>query len=116
MQIHAVRERFGRMIELNIAVDRSDGNIDIAKPLAFETIEDGMFYAGAPAVVLSDSQAQLLMDELWNCGVRPSEGSGSAGSLAATERHLGDMQKIAFKLLGEEIDLADQSRRKGAIK
>ena len=39
------------------------------------------------------------MDELWRCGLRPSEGTGSAGSLAATERHLKDMQAIAFDLL-----------------
>jgi hypothetical protein len=39
------------------------------------------------------------MDELWRVGLRPTEGSGSAGSLAATERHLSDMQRIAFKLL-----------------
>lgn len=40
------------------------------------------------------------MDQLWNCGLRPTEGSGSAGSLAATQRHLEDMRKIAFNTLG----------------
>lgn len=30
---------------------------------------------------------------------RPTEGTGSAGALAATERHLKDMQTIAFRLL-----------------
>ena len=44
----------------------------------------------------------MLMDELWQCGFRPSEGSGSAGSLAATERHLRDMQAIAMGLLRKE--------------
>lgn len=52
-----------------------------------------------PAAYLDRSSCQQLMDELWRVGVRPSEGSGSAGSLAATERHLGDMQKIAMGLL-----------------
>jgi len=40
--------------------------------------------------------AQVLMDDLWRCGIRPTEGAGSAGSLAATERHLADLQKIVF--------------------
>lgn len=40
--------------------------------------------------------ALKLMDDLWVCGLRPSEGSGSAGALAATERHLGDMRRIVF--------------------
>lgn len=39
------------------------------------------------------------MDALWHCGLRPSEGTGSAGSLAATEKHLKDMRAIAFDLL-----------------
>jgi len=30
---------------------------------------------------------------------KSAEGTGSAGSLAATERHLSDMQRIAFTLL-----------------
>lgn len=42
------------------------------------------------------------MDELWTCGLRPSEGTGSAGSLAATERHLKDMQVIAMGLLKKD--------------
>lgn len=43
--------------------------------------------------------AQELMDSLWQCGLRPSEGSGSAGALAATERHLADMRQIAFHFM-----------------
>ena len=39
-------------------------------------------------IVLRPEQAQELMDSLWQCGVRPVQGSGSAGSLAATEAHL----------------------------
>jgi len=47
--------------------------------------------------------AQNLMDELWKCGLRPTEGKGSAGSLAATERHLEDMRRLAFhKILKEK--------------
>ncbi len=47
---------------------------------------------------LTDEAAQQLMDELWRCGLRPTEGSGSAGSLAATERHLEDMRALVFKV------------------
>lgn len=52
-----------------------------------------------PSVLLQDTEAQLLMDDLWSSGIRPTEGSGSAGSLKATENHLNDMRKIAFDLL-----------------
>jgi len=50
-----------------------------------------------PTFSLRDEQAQNLIDELWRVGFRPSEGSGSAGSLAATERHLADMRHLVFK-------------------
>jgi hypothetical protein len=80
-------------------------------------LQDGRYAAGAPPVMrtleigeavweptarLSMHAAQQLIDELWACGLRPSEGSGSAGSLAATERHLKDMQAIAMGLLRKE--------------
>ena len=45
---------------------------------------------------LESDQAQILMDDLWNCGLRPSEGSGSAGAMKAVQDHLADMKKIAF--------------------
>jgi hypothetical protein len=46
---------------------------------------------------LSPTETQELMDNLWSCGFRPSEGTGSAGSLAATERHLEDMRRLVFE-------------------
>jgi hypothetical protein len=51
----------------------------------------------APTFSLQTEEAQQLMDELWHCGLRPTDGSGSAGSLAATERHLKDLQRLVFK-------------------
>ena len=53
-----------------------------------------------PTVRLRMEKGQELMDTLWRFGLRPTEGSGSAGSLAATEKHLQDMRVIAFKKLG----------------
>jgi hypothetical protein len=50
-----------------------------------------------PTFTLKDEECQNLIDELWRVGFRPSEGSGSAGSLAATERHLADMRHLVFK-------------------
>ncbi len=52
-----------------------------------------------PFLKLSPTSAQELMDGLWDCGIRPSEGSGSAGALLATQKHLKDMQTLVFKLI-----------------
>lgn len=53
----------------------------------------------SPTLCLNEITAQRLMDQLWHCGLRPTEGSGSSGSLAATQRHLEDMRTIAFSQL-----------------
>lgn len=52
-----------------------------------------------PVFSLPYENAQLLIDELWNCGLRPTEGTGSAGALAATQSHLKDMQELAKRFL-----------------
>lgn len=50
-----------------------------------------------PDIMLPMESAQKLMDQLWDCGLRPTEGSGSAGSFSAQGRHLDDMRRIVFK-------------------
>lgn len=49
-----------------------------------------------PTIRLSMTDAQVLMDDLWHAGLRPTEGTGSAGALAATQGHLNDMRKLVF--------------------
>ena len=68
--------------------------------IEYEKYEDGM---ETPSFIsLGRTEAQVLMDDLWASGYRPTEGAGSAGSLRATEKHLADMRKIAFKQLDME--------------
>lgn len=99
--VYCERRRFGDTVEVSL-VQRFDNFIQVAKPVVFEKAGENDFYT-EPALVLKNDVAQELMDELWRCGLRPSEGSGSAGSLAATERHLSDMKKIAFDLLERSL-------------
>lgn len=73
----------------------------VARPVVFERLAFD-FAIVEPMLRLGIQQAQQLMDELWQCGLRPSEGTGSAGSLAATERHLKDMQAVAMGLLRKD--------------
>ena len=49
------------------------------------------------AMNLSMDMAQELMDSLWECGVRPKEGQGSAGQMESVKYHLEDMRKLVFK-------------------
>ena len=54
------------------------------------------------ALVLRNEEAQALMDDLWNSGIRPTEGAGTAGAMRAAERHIADLRAVAFKTLGIE--------------
>lgn len=67
----------------------------LAQPLMFKVIEPGTRVE--PFATLNIQSAQRLMDELWQCGLRPTEGAGSAGAMAATQRHLEDMRKLVFE-------------------
>lgn len=70
----------------------------VPEPLVMRDADPGEF--AEPFVRIDRSEAQELMDSLWQCGIRPTEGTGSAGSLAATQKHLEDMRTIAFRALG----------------
>jgi len=77
-------------------------HVDMAQPLVFERMPDNAAIITTPFMQLTIDQATQLMNELWHCGVRPSRSADSAtGQLAAMDDHLGDMRKIAFKLLDD---------------
>ena len=52
-----------------------------------------------PLVHLSPHAAQKLMDDLWTCGLRPSDGTDNLGQLQATQQHLADMRRLTFSRL-----------------
>lgn len=64
--------------------------------LYFEEMDIGDPVQIDASLRISLEAAQTLMDDLWACGVRPTEGKGSAGALSATERHLEDMRALVF--------------------
>lgn len=66
---------------------------------------DPMGMVSSPSLPMSIQTAQNLMDELWNTGLRPTEGSGSAGAMAAQGKHLEDMRAIVFGTKSYYADL-----------
>lgn len=100
--MEARRADYGRYIELRMAFTSpsDEDTMMVAQPIEFKAVPAGD-YTGA-TLLLQPEEAQTMMDSLWDAGIRPTEGSGSAGSLAATERHLKDMQAIAMGLLRKD--------------
>ena len=71
-----------------------------------------------PFMRLNVDEAQNLIDTLWDCGLRPSEGTGSAGAFAATQAHLSDMRIITnaalIKCGLKELALLEHKIKRGA--
>ena len=78
-----------------------DNYLTVKEPLNF--VKRELYEETPPVCRLSETAAQQLMDDLWACGLRPSEGRGSAGQLAAVQEHLKDMKIIVSKKLGVEL-------------
>lgn len=53
-------------------------------------------------MVLGAERAQQLMDDLWDAGLRPTQGRQSEGVTQAQGRHLEDMRTIAFRSINVE--------------
>lgn len=94
LETRCARVDWERNVEIRMAMV-GEGRFDAAQPVTFAAHKLGEYIT--PALVLPLETAQQLMDQLWECGLRPSEGSGSAGALAATQRHLDDMRALVFK-------------------
>lgn len=85
-------------ISLQFGIQATDGSWTMAQPLTMlcDSTDDGT-REPVPFMDLDTTTAQALMDELWQCGLRPTEGTGSAGAMAAVQAHLADLQKLVFK-------------------
>lgn len=104
--VHAQRElRFADTIQLWIFQETiRDGEpreIRTAKLVIDEKPLDPMMgiVSPDPSFQVRPDVAQKLMDELWECGLRPTAGAGSAGQLEAVERHLADTRKLNDRIL-----------------
>lgn len=89
---------FGDSIAVRITANTKDGFAVPVAEMAFrirEKSEEGTTVP--PLFSMTFDSAQQLMDELWNLGIKPGEGTGSAGALAATQRHLEDLPSLVFK-------------------
>ena len=97
MSVRAIagRAMFSDRIDIQICQQTATGTY--AASLTWLHVAEGSVLPGTQSLELA--AAQELMDSLWQCGLRPTEGAGSAGALAATERHLADLRQICFSFI-----------------
>lgn len=82
--------------------DRGGRNLFWAKELEF-SVEPTPGVPPKPTLSVEAHAAQELIDQLWDCGLRPTQGKQSEGLISATERHLSDMRAIAFSSLKAKL-------------
>lgn len=83
-----------RGIDLWILLEEDGRFTHFAKPPKMQPATEGEYMR--PAATISPTAAQVLMDDLWSCGIRPSEGLPTAGQLEAVKYHLEDMRSLAL--------------------
>ncbi len=100
VQVWLDRDIRSRDFGVTVVITRQDGRVEVGKPVIFEAGQNEGSSWVPPTFRLPFDDAQALMDALWAQGIRPVEGQGSAGQLAAVQAHLNDMRAIASNNLG----------------
>lgn len=94
--IYASELNYGLGLSINVFSRDADGRISaVAEPITMKRIEEESEIPSTPTITISRAEGQRLMDSLWNCGVRPTDGTGSTGQLAAVQAHLKSAEAAA---------------------
>ena len=84
--------------------DVEDGTKTIVEEIVVRTVppdEAPMVYR-EPLMRITPENAQRLMNDLWQVGLRPF-GEGNAGQVSAMKKHLGDMRAIVASKLNVDL-------------
>lgn len=90
-EIRVFNREFRRM---GLFIRKELVGVEFEGELTWKSVEEGLDVK--PCMRLTETAAQQLMDDLWTCGIRPTEGSGSAGALAAVQNHLEDFKTLLY--------------------
>lgn len=84
-------------VEIIIFEPDENGRRCVARRIEFSPLEEGAF--AEPTCRLGRAEAQVLLDDLWAAGYRPTSERIGPDGLKNIERHLQDMRAIAFSKL-----------------
>lgn len=96
---HAEPKWYSRSIAIYFYEKLDNGQTAFVENIVMKTVGEDEAVEPSDTFSVPLETAQELMDSLWQCGIRPSEGTGSAGSLKATQDHLKDLQEFSRRLL-----------------
>lgn len=87
----AERHHFGQTVSIYM-VQETLTHVSVAQPIQMMSVPKEDVSTFPALMSMSMGMAQELMDSLWQAGLRPSEGTGSAGALKATQDHIKDLR------------------------
>lgn len=87
----AERHHFGQTVSIYM-VQETPTHVSVAQPIQMMSVPKEDVSTFPALMSMSMGMAQELMDSLWQAGLRPSEGTGSAGALKATQDHIKDLR------------------------
>jgi len=96
----AERRDYAERIAIYARINRN-GKRAYPKEIVWEELGDSL-PINEPLLSLATEEAQRLMDELWQAGLRPTQAKQSHGAFDAQGQHLADMRAIAFAKLKVE--------------
>jgi len=100
IKFHVQHQPWDNRVHIGIA-ELEGGVLSVATALQMQVVKPGEV-GPAPVLSLEPEDAQVLMDMLYGIGVRPTEGNGSVGQVAALKAHLDDMRRIVFSKKDDE--------------
>lgn len=99
--IHPFRTMYGMRVDIHfylvqkqsqrILTMGQDGKVELVD------LKDGQQEPMESQLVMTGQDVQVLVDQLYSLGFRPTEAMGSAGQLDAVNAHLQDMRKLVFE-------------------
>lgn len=98
IEVYAGRSIRTRRIDITVRVPTPGHPTRFGNPVTFSEADEEFVHV-PPTLSLPFEAAQQLMDELWNAGIRPVDGTGNVGQTGAMANHLNDMRAIAFNAL-----------------
>ena len=101
MRVAIERNFFRDGVDVYLIDKPPGGPKRIITRLYYEELEEAVTFARQPLMTMTNAYAQHLIDELYRMGFRPTDAGESVGELAATKRHLDDMQRISKRLFEE---------------
>lgn len=104
------REDYDRFYSLKGWKRLDDNRVAAIQPVALIAYQWDDAPACPVAMELTKEECQSLIDALWDAGIRPSAGQGSAGQLAAIQAHLSDTRSLLAKVTDALIEKLPKKR------